>query len=212
MERMAYMITSITRINSAGLAFAGRRLADVGKPSAAFTLVEVLIGSALGSMVLAGVLSSFLMVGRTSLTAANYSLAETELRRGIEEFSRDVRMASAIVWTSASSITLTVPDNYTANSNQVTYVYDSSTSGSTSKTFYRVPGGSGSTATRTVFVHEVSSFSFSRFNRLNNAATTDAETKRIRITMNVKRTSPTLVAANTSLVSASYTLRNKVIN
>jgi Tfp pilus assembly protein PilW len=206
------MITSTIPIEPGRVVSLYRLRPPARRSAAAFTLVEMLIGSTLGSIVLAGVLSSFLMVGRSSMTVANYSMAESELRRGIEEFSRDVRMARVIIWNSANSITLTVPDNYTATSNEVTYAYDSSTSGPTARSFYRVPGDSGSTATRTVFVHEVSSFSFARFNRLNNAATTDAETKRIRITMNVRRSAPTLVATNTSLVSATYTLRNKVIN
>jgi Tfp pilus assembly protein PilW len=166
----------------------------------------------LGAMVLAGVLSSFLMLGRTSIGAVNYSVAESELRRGIEEFSRDVRMAKSIRWNSATSITLTVPDNYTSTANEVTYAYDNSTSGATAQAFYCMPGNSASTAAKTVYVHSVSSFSYSRFNRLNTAAATDAETKRVQITMNVRRNTATLVAGNTALVSASYTLRNKAIN
>lgn len=163
-------------------------------------------------MILAGVLAAFLMIGRGSMNAAYYSESEAELRRGIEEFSRDARMARGIVWNSATSITLTVPDNYTGTGNQVTYAYDAATTGETARTFYRKPGNAAAATTSTVLVRNVSSFAFSRFNRLNVAAATDSETKRIQITMNVRRTRSTLVAANTTLVSASYTLRNKAIN
>jgi len=58
----------------------------------------------------------------------------------------------------------------------------------------------------------VESFTYSRFNRLDGAATNDNETKRVQISMNVRRTGSTLVAANTRLVLASYILRNKVAN
>jgi Tfp pilus assembly protein PilW len=177
-----------------------------------FTLAEVIIGATLSTVVLAGVLSAFLMLGRSGVNAANYSMSESEIRRAIEDFSQDIRMASNVTWNSAQSITLTVPNNYTSNSNLVTYAYDSAPSGATSLCFYRMPGDSSSTAAKTIYVRNVSSCTFARYNRLDAAATSDNETKRIQVTLNVRRTGFTLVAANTSLVSASYTLRNKPAN
>jgi Tfp pilus assembly protein PilW len=175
-----------------------------------------MVAMALGSAILAGVMSTFLLIGRSGMNAAHYSVSEAEFRRALEEFSQDVRMASAIKWNTASSITLTVPDNYTSNGNQVTYAYDASTTGPTAQSFYRMPGNASSTAAKTVFVQCVSVFTFRRFNRQNleltGAIATDAATKRVQIEMNVRRARATLVAANTSVVSASYTLRNKVIN
>ena len=182
------------------------------RSAAAFTLVEVIIGSTIGSFILAGVLSAFLMLGRSGMNVANYSMSEAEVRRAIEDFSQDVRMASGITWNSATSVTLTVPNNYTTTSNQVTYAYDSSTTSGTAQCFYRMPGATSSTANKTILVRSVSSFAFARYNRLDAAATTDNETKRIQLTLNVRRTGRTLVAANTTSVSASYLLRNKVAN
>ena len=177
-----------------------------------FTLAEVIIGATLGTIVLAGVLSAFLMLGRSGMNAANYSMSESEIRRAIEDFSQDIRMASNITWNSAQSITLTVPNNYTSNGNQVTYAWDSATSGSTAQCFYRMPGNTSSTAAKTIYVRNVSSCSFARYNRLDAPATSDNETKRVQVTLNVRRTGFTLVAANTALISASYTLRNKPAN
>lgn len=177
-----------------------------------FTLTELMIGTSLSTIVLAGVLSAFLMLGRSGMNAAGYAVSEAEIRRGVEEFSQDVRMASDITWNSATSITLTVPNNYTGHGNQVTYAYDNSTTGPTAQSFYRMPGAATSTAGKLIFVRSVSSFAFARFNRLDAAATNNAETKRIQISMNVRRTRATLVAANTTLVMASYILRNKVAN
>jgi prepilin-type N-terminal cleavage/methylation domain-containing protein len=191
---------------------------------AGFTLVEVLIGLTLSSFVLAAVFSACLMMGRSGMSAIHYSVSESELRRGLEEFSQDVRMAKAIKWNSATSITLTVPDNYTADQNQVTYAWDNSSSGPTAQSFYRNAGNAAATTPRTVYVRGVSSFAFSRFNRQNSVATTDAGTKRIQITIGVarsrstlvaatsRRSRSTLVAATSRIVTASYTLRNKVIN
>jgi hypothetical protein len=161
----------------------------------------------LSTIILAGVLSAFLMLGRSGANAANYSVSESEIRRGIEDFSQDVRMANNIIWNSATSITLTVPNNYAASANQVTYACDPAT-----QQFYRMPGTAASTAAKTIYVRNISTFEFSRFNRLDAAASNDFETKRIQVSMNVRRSAATLVAANTTLVSASFILRNKVAN
>jgi hypothetical protein len=158
-------------------------------------------------VVLAGVLSAFLMLGRSGMNAANYSMSESEIRRAIEDFAQDVRMASAITWNSSSSITLTVPSNYTTTSNKVTYTYDSGSS-----TFFRVPGDASATSPKTTYVRNISTFTFYRYNRLDATAANDTETKRIQLSMNVRRTGSTLVAANTTLVLASYILRNKAVN
>jgi Tfp pilus assembly protein PilW len=180
---------------------------------AGFTLVEVMVGATLGSIVLAGVMAAFLMLGRTGMNVANYSMSEAEVRRAIEDFSQDVRMASGITWTSATSITLTVPNNYTNNVNKVTYIYDSSTSGETAQCFYRTPASGTSAATaKLILARSISSLQFKRYNRLDGDALSDPETKRIQLTFSVQRTGRTLVNANTTLVSASYLLRNKVAN
>jgi prepilin-type N-terminal cleavage/methylation domain-containing protein len=212
MERTAYMITFTTHIE---YPFKPKEQLPSGNPIArrlGFTLIEILIGLSLSSAVLASVFSACLMMSRSGMSAIHYSVSESELRRGLEEFSQDVRMARAIRWNSATSITLVVPDNYTTTSNMVTYAWDNSSSGPTALSFYRKPGDAAATNARTVYVRAVSSFSFSRFNRQNAAATTDAATKRVQITIGVARSRSTLVAATTRIVTASYTLRNKVIN
>ena len=191
---------ALRRLGEAGRAL--RRLGEAG-----FTLTELMIGASLSVIVLAGVLSAFVMLGRSGMNAANYSVSESEIRRGIEDFAQDVRMASGITWNSTDSITLTVPNNYTSTSNKVTYSYDSGTGW-----FYRVPGDSTATTPKTVYVRNISSFTFYRYNRLDTAAANDAETKRIQLSMNVRRSGSTLVAANTTLVLASYILRNKITN
>lgn len=201
------MIISITRSNRPTAGRIWRR----GARHHAFTLPEVIIGATLSTIVLAGVMSAFLMLGRSGVNVANYSTSEAQIRRGMEEFGQDVRMASAIAWNSSTSVTLTVPGQYAAHGNLVTYAYDPATSGATARSFYRVPGAPSSGAERMIFVRNISSFSFARYNRLDGAANSNAETKRLQITMNVRRSGQTVVAANTSVVSASYILRNKVV-
>jgi|JI10StandDraft_1071094.scaffolds.fasta_scaffold03143_4 Tfp pilus assembly protein PilW len=185
---------------------------------AAFSLVEIMIGASIGSFVLLGILTAFVTLGRNGARLYNYNTMETESRRALDEFSQDVRMASGIVWNSATSVTLTVPDNYAAYGNQVTYAYDSATTGATRRTFYRVPGNPSTTystpPTRTALARNVTSCTFARYNRNTPAApaTTDAETKRLQVTMKISVTTATTVAATENAISATYLLRNKLSN
>jgi Tfp pilus assembly protein PilW len=173
-----------------------------------FTLVEMLIGCSLATVLMIGVLSTFLMLGRSGANVANYSMAETESRHALEELSQDVRMAEDITWNSAQSVTLKVPDNYMSTNNRVTYAYDTTT-----KEFYRKPGFVSSTEPRRILVNSVASCTFARFNRLNVATkVTDITTKRLQITLVVRRKSQTVAAATNTILSASYILRNKPTN
>ncbi len=185
---------------------------------AAFSLVEIMIGASIGSFVLLGILTAFVTLGRNGARLYNYNTMETESRRALDEFSQDVRMASGITWNSASSVTLTVPDNYAAYENKVTYAYDSATTGETRRTFYRVPGNPTTTYStppkRTALARNVTSCTFKRYNRNTPAApaTTDAETKRLQVTMKISVTTATTVAATENAISATYLLRNKLSN
>jgi prepilin-type N-terminal cleavage/methylation domain-containing protein len=186
----------------------------------AFTLVEVMVAATIGSFVLAGVLTAFLMLTRSATNAANYSMMETQSRKALEELGQDLRMAKDAVWNSSTSITLEIPDNYTTTSNLVTYAYQ--ISGGVGQ-FYRVPGGPSSTSTKTVLVRNVSSdFAFSRFDRVGAplsstvpgttaaASALNIQTKRIQLYMTVRSTSRTVVAATNTILSASFILRNKL--
>lgn len=173
-----------------------------------FTLVEVMIGASLGTMILAGVMSTFLMLGRSGTNVANYSSMETESRRALEEFSQDLRMASAITWNSPQSITLTVPNNYALTLGLVTYSYDSD-----AKFFSRSPSDSNSaTGTSRVLIRKVQVFEYTRFDRMNNPTSADLTTKRIQLSMTARANSTTVTGASNIILSASYILRNKYAN
>ncbi len=191
-----------------------------------FTLVEVLIGASIGSIVLLGVLTSFLMITRSSARLVNYSTMEQEARHMLEVFAEDVRMcqSAGVTYNSGTSMTLTVVGNYTGYANQVTYSYGSATIGgvTTSNCFYRRPGNASSTATPEILMHNVTSCAFARYDGLGNGGTgaagstaangtvvpADAAIKRIELTLTTMITSVTTVAATEHIVSATYVLRN----
>ena len=180
--------------------------------AAGLTLVELMIASGIASFVMSGVLSVVLMMGRSGISAANYADMEAQSRRAVDEFAQDVRMASDLAWNSSSSVTLTVPDNYAASGNKVTYALDDSATGPTAGSFYRLPGNAASTSPRIALAHNVTSLAFTRFTRTNAAATDDFSAKRLQLTMNLRTVAQTTVDQNTLVVSASYVLRNKPSN
>ena len=184
----------------------------------AFTLAEVMIGATIGSFVLVGVLSAFLMLGRSGTNIVAYTSMDTQTRRALEEFAQDIRMASDLTWNSTGSITLTVPDNYPTTSHRVTYAWDNVAGSATYHCFYRKPGTAVDNDPRlnpkTTFITNVTSFTFRRYNRNNLATetTTDPETKRIRIEMTLTTTNRTVVSATDTTLSATFVMRNKPSN
>lgn len=180
-------------------------------PARGFTLVEVLIASTLSAFVLAGVLSSFLFIARTSFRASAYSEMESEVRRGLETISRDIRNASDVRWNSAQSVTLTV------NGAPVTYAYDGSAASASYRSFYRVPGDAGSTQPRTVLIRGLEpDFAFRRYKVVqpgvsDNTAHSDAETKQLQLILRARQTNLATTGASQAVVSSRYVLRNKQV-
>lgn len=125
-----------------------------------FTLVELLIGMSLSLMLMAAVLTTYVVVARNftrslGISSANRPPLVTQSLRTVAAFTQDVRMARGISGTpSAYSLTLTLP---TATSTKSVSYYFNSTSGpvtvplsgySTSVPAYslvRVDGNNGAT-------------------------------------------------------------------
>lgn len=179
-----------------------------------FTLVEVMVAAGLSTLVLAGVLSAFLFIGRTGFSASGYSEMEAQVRRGFDTFANDARMASDIRWNGSQSVTLTLP-TVTNATRQVTYAYDPAAAGPTAQCFYRQAGAADSAAPRRILVRGVAAdFSFARYKLAqdgvtDNAAANDLETKLVQINLRVARAGMTVGATTQSARSARYLLRNK---
>ena len=181
-----------------------------------FTLSEVLIASALSAFLLAAVMSAFLFLGRSGLRAGNASEMEGEVRRALEIFAQETRIATNLRWNSAQSVTLTLPAG--SPSPQVTYAYDADARSATYRAFYRVPGDATSTAPRRVLVRSVADdFAFRRYKLeqpgvADNTAANDAETKQLQLILRAERTNTTTAGGTQSVASARYILRNKRVS
>jgi prepilin-type N-terminal cleavage/methylation domain-containing protein len=178
-----------------------------------FSLVELIVASGISSFVMVGVLSSFVLIGQNSYNAANYSIMESEARRALEMFTQEARMADNLTWNNANSVTLSVVE--ASGSTLVTYAYDSGTTGSTAKCFYRKTGADTSTATPLVLLRNVSDFAFRRYKVINGTdytAVNDLETKQLQIALRTVRTGVTTVKATNAVLSARVVLRNKPVS
>lgn len=177
---------------------------------AAFTLSEVLIASTLSVFVMAGVLGAFIFFGQTGLAVGHYQAMENELRRGLEIFSEDVRMATDVRWTDAWRITLTVPAA-TAAAQSVSYAFEPDRPGALTGQLYRILAD----GTRERLVRDVSSdFAFQRYKIeqpgiTDNTAANDLETKQLQLNLRTLRVTTGGPASTQAAISARYVLRNK---
>lgn len=86
-----------------------------------YTLVEMMIGLTLASILMLGVLSSYLFIGRNSVRLSYQHALETQARGILNTFAGDVRNTKYITSASATGMTLQLVDGST-----VTYSYSSS--------------------------------------------------------------------------------------
>ena len=171
-----------------------------------FTLIEVIIAMSLGLLILSSVLTSTLLVARSSLSLVTYVDLETKARRATELFARDAREASHITGiTSASdrnnitSLTFTIPRT---TPEVIYYNYDPS-----SKTLFRTVNGS-----KTALLDSVISVKFTPYKihdpaKPNNFSVSDAETAQIQLNLLARKTS--IFQATNTIISAKYILRNR---
>lgn len=177
-----------------------------------FTLVEVLIGATLASFILAGVISTFVFLGRSGLNVQHYNDMESQARRALEIFAEDVRQASSITWVDANTVRLVV------NTSSITYAYVSS-----SKTFTRTPGRT--TAVDTL-ITGITTFEFRGYTITGNAITdfstaaaltvANRSTKQLQISLEAARyldfaSQRRNIAASNTVLSARFILRNKIV-
>ena len=164
------------------------------------TLVELIVATSLGAMIMTGVLTIFLLIGRTSANIASYVDMEYQARTGLEQFAEDTRQASSMTRNSSTEINLVV------NSTGVTYGYDA-----TSAQFYRTVGGN-----RANLIDNISSFTLIGYKldgsqvSLSDLSIASNNTKQIQLSLKARCINRTAAAVSNVVLSARYILRNKI--
>ena len=181
------------------------------KKASGYTLVEVLLAMALGTVVLTATMSSFLMLGRSGLNIGNYNDMESQARVSLERFGQDVRQASGITWTSSSEIALTFPAAKTPN----TVIYRRS--GDTLVREVRSPANA--VLEQRNLVTGVTQLVFTGYavdgTAIAEAATPlekNLQTKQLELSLRAARSSATVATATNTLLSARFILRNKAVS
>jgi len=182
-----------------------------GRTERGFTLVELMVAATLAGIVLTGVLTTNLQLMRSGVRVTQYAEMSAQVRRGVEQLEGDLKSAITITWNNASDITLTLP-NQDGTTRQVTYAWTSAT-----QSFFVVPGASSAvTAGRIYLVNGIplrsdgsAGLIFARYDRDGVAATTDAATKKVQVSMNAVRTARTAARSTDTTVSPIFNLRNK---
>jgi len=194
-----------------------RSIPKHGYPArSAFTLVELIVAMTLSSIVMAGVLSTYLYIARTGYRTSDYTEMEAQSRRGLEVFARDVRSANSIVWNSTTSITLTVP---TATVDTVTYVYQYN---SDVGTFTRTCISAGTPTETLMSGIEPSSPGLRGYKLttdpltkypyavdMTNLTQASVDTKQLQLTLHLNRVHPMVARTTGNVISARFILRNK---
>lgn len=170
-----------------------------------FTLVEMMVAGGISAIVLTGIMTTFLFLGRSGARFQNYNDMEAQSRRTLELFAQDVRQASSITWNSDTSLTLTV--------NGLTVSYASSGGNFTRQ----INGGAVGNLITGITAN---TFSFRAFNLdgdelpLSTAAERTAAnntTKQVQISMQTERSQQTLAVATNTVLSARFILRNVIV-
>ncbi|MBC8008790.1 MAG: prepilin-type N-terminal cleavage/methylation domain-containing protein [Burkholderiales bacterium] len=184
----------------------------------AYTLAEILVATSLSAVVLAGVLSSVLMISRSGYLLNNYIEMETQSRIALEQFALDVRVAQDIEWMRASKtapltgLTLVAPDG-----TRVLYQYFPRV-GDTDGILIRkqtTPEGPES-----IIITGIETLAFIAYKidtelivpAEDELPTVNLNTKQVQISLSARRTRTTVVDATNNVVSARFVLRNKRVS
>lgn len=168
-----------------------------------FTLTELLIGSAIGIILIAAILTTFSVVTRNFKASANYGIIHREGRYAVDLFAKDFRAATNITNASTNSITLSVPTDFNAVGDPI---------GVLSIRYYQ--NGSNlvrhvlTTGASTTLVQNATTVSFKMFNRLGQTTTLTSTAKGCQVEIKLRKTVAG-TAQTEDFLSARLTLRNK---
>jgi prepilin-type N-terminal cleavage/methylation domain-containing protein len=188
------------------------------KRIAGFTLVEVMVATAISAIVLAGILTTTVMIVRSGIRLDYYDSMETQMRRAFEQMGIDARMANSFTSNFTgnviTSFTLTIPSQDMSTVTRVTYGFD--TSDSTDQKLFLVPGSDPTVLTgRQVLMEHVTTLTFYRYDGSGTlipaSTTSDAGIKHIQVSISATGGTYGVAAATQVIRSSAFTIRNIAI-
>ena len=173
------------------------------RTEAGFTIVELMVASALALIVLLAVLTTFIVVMGSFKRAANYGQIHREGRWAVDLLSKDLRMAVDLTNIGTNTLTVVLPTGFD----------DSGSITGTREVKYLLSGTSlvrqDLTANQTqTLASNVSTLSFTMYNRLGQTTTQTATCKGCQVDIRLLKT---LIGTQQTedFLSARLMLRNK---
>jgi hypothetical protein len=156
----------------------------------------------LSGLLLAAILSSFLFMGRSSVSIANYATMTSESRAGLEIFGRDIRSGENVKsGFTSTSVTILVPRT-SGGVDEIVYTFRPN---QPNRPFVRID----STGER-VLMTGIETLQLNYFNLQGAPANVPLEVKQVQLQLKLVRRAISL--ENTEkIVSARFILRNKEV-
>lgn len=167
-----------------------------------FSMVEVMVASAIGTFILAGVLAAYIMSAKSFRAIANYWEIHSEGRYAIERFASDMRGVTSITsFSSNGTLVVKIPISayYTTTSSNktVTYTYSNSA-------LRRTDSSTGKTSMLATNIYQLQ---FRLYDRIGSNTTVLSVAKGIQLEMFLRKYTAGQ-AQTEDYLSARLTMRN----
>jgi len=173
------------------------------KKTCGMTLVELMVATGVGSLVLASIMTVFVTSNRTFISMGNYIAMEQSSRNALDQMSRDIRKAKDLISFSTNQLVF----NYLGTTN-LTYRYDPETR---QLSQWKTGGATN------VLLSECDSLTFSMFNNVPQPGgvftntTSVARGKSISVAWRCSRTIMGKKITSEDMQEAQIVIRNKPV-
>jgi hypothetical protein len=179
--------------------------------SAGFSLVEVIMSLTLSLIILASIVSTFIVFAAGSKSVGAYTEMSQQSRKLLEAFSRDIRAAEDVSTATATNVVVTYPENAFYDGMSVQYIFDELIG-----VFSRIERDrDGNLNSNKVLLDGVDQFSFGYFSPLGTALAYDQASlllsvKSVRVDAEMVR-SISQTDATDYIISARFMMRNRAV-
>lgn len=181
---------------------------------AGFTLVEVLLATAITAIAMSAILATTMAIARAGFRVDQYAEMENQSRKCLELFAQDARMAKSIAWLGTNSIQLTIPvddtDTLPPLVRTYTYLPDE-------HRFVRVTGANTENLLTGVDEFLLMGYKVDGDSAFDPAApptdwsVVNNDTKQLQLSISCVRTQGPQVRSSQKVISARFILRNHLV-
>ena len=176
-----------------------------------FTYVELNIALTIGMFILAGVVSTYLMCVKSFQAVANYAEIHKGGREAVNYFAKDMRAVYAISSFNNSTLTVTIPTNFTSTGSvngtkTVTYTYTQSISNAeTNGWLKRYDSNTGVTST---LASNIYFLQYSLYDHVGSTTALTSVAKSIAVEIKLRKSIISQIQSE-DYISARMDMRNK---